>query len=283
MSNKFSVIIPFYNSEKSLKRAINSVISQDFQNWELILVNDGSIDDSETIAVGFLNDSRISYFHQTNKGVSVARNKGASIAVGNWLIFLDSDDELCSNVLNRMDILIRDYPHMTYFHFGIRMIYSNRIKEIFPHKNNKIAKLPGSFLLKSDVFKVVGGYDEFLNFSENTELFHRIDLNFSLSKTISWISVNHYDNHLGASKKIHNVIICTEYILTKHSLTLNSDIKYLYHQLVGVLYIRMNNILLARFQFIHAIRIKPWKIQTWLRYFLTFFPLVAKYIYKPNV
>ncbi|MCU7618344.1 glycosyltransferase family 2 protein [Chryseobacterium sp. PBS4-4] len=95
-----SVIIPIYNTEKFLSETIESVLSQSFDDFELILVNDGSTDNSGIICENYLKkDNRIQYFIQENSGVSVARNLGLSKAYGEYVFFLDSDDILDSEFL----------------------------------------------------------------------------------------------------------------------------------------------------------------------------------------
>ncbi|GAA5036498.1 hypothetical protein GCM10011506_30350 [Marivirga lumbricoides] len=88
-----SIILPFFNSEEYLKESIQSVLNQNFHDWELILVNDGSTDNSKDIARSY-RDSRIYYFEQENKGVSEARNLGLRNMKGDYFCFLDSDDVL---------------------------------------------------------------------------------------------------------------------------------------------------------------------------------------------
>ena len=88
---KISVIIPTYNRKHTLNRAIHSVLSQTFQPWEIIAVDDGSTDGTkEWLAKMY---PAIRYIHQSNSGVSAARNVGIKTAQGDWLAFLDSDDE----------------------------------------------------------------------------------------------------------------------------------------------------------------------------------------------
>lgn len=95
MSEKIlvSIIIPVYNAEKYIGRCLDSVLNQTFHNIEIIIVNDGSEDDSETVIQKYLKqDDRISYFYQENNGVSMARNKGMDYAGGKYILFVDSDD-----------------------------------------------------------------------------------------------------------------------------------------------------------------------------------------------
>src|SRR5574344_1434815 len=86
-----SVVIPLYNKERYIERAIRSVLNQSFQDFEIIVVNDGSTDQSVTI-VKDINDSRIRIINQKNGGVSSARNKGISEAKYAIVAFLDADD-----------------------------------------------------------------------------------------------------------------------------------------------------------------------------------------------
>jgi GT2 family glycosyltransferase len=89
-SPKFSVVIPVYNSAETLPRAIASVIEQTWPAHEIIVVDDGSTDSSLQVANGFASQVRV--IHQSNAGVSAARNRGAESATGDWLAFLDADD-----------------------------------------------------------------------------------------------------------------------------------------------------------------------------------------------
>lgn len=89
----FSVIIPVYNAEKYINECIDSILSQSFREYELILVDDGSTDKSLTVCQKYANnDFRIKVFHQENAGVSRARNKGIEIATGSYVLFADADD-----------------------------------------------------------------------------------------------------------------------------------------------------------------------------------------------
>ena len=98
---KVSIIVPVYNTEKYLARCIDSILAQTFTDFELILVNDGSKDNSGKICDEYAQkDSRIIVIHKENGGVSSARNKGLDIAQGEWISFVDSDDWISSNYLS---------------------------------------------------------------------------------------------------------------------------------------------------------------------------------------
>lgn len=93
MKPVISVITPFYNRGNLLPRMIESVLAQSFNQWELILMDDGSIDNSRDIIKKY-QDPRIRYFYTENSGASDKRNQGALKAQGKYIIFLDSDDEV---------------------------------------------------------------------------------------------------------------------------------------------------------------------------------------------
>lgn len=103
MNNIISIIVPVYKVEKYLKRCIDSVLSQSYSNWEMILVDDGSPDKCPVICDEFSKwDSRIKVIHKINEGQAIARNVGLDIAKGDYVLFLDSDDYIHSDTLKDM-------------------------------------------------------------------------------------------------------------------------------------------------------------------------------------
>lgn len=93
MEPKVSIVIPVYNASLFIERCINSILEQSYSNWELLLLNDGSTDDSLELCIKYqLEDSRITVVDQCNAGPSAARNKGISLACGKYIVFADSDD-----------------------------------------------------------------------------------------------------------------------------------------------------------------------------------------------
>ena len=126
----FSVIVPVYNSELYINECIKSIIDSNYQNWELLLIDDGSTDKSGTICDQWSQrDSRIKVFHKVNGGVSSARNLGIEKAKGYWLTFVDSDDFISPDFMSRIqekascedaDLVFNDF----------NIIYSNK-RELF--------------------------------------------------------------------------------------------------------------------------------------------------------
>jgi glycosyltransferase involved in cell wall biosynthesis len=105
----FSVVIPLYNKEKHIKKTINSVITQSFQNFEIVIVNDGSKDDGIKV-VEEIRDPRIRIFNQDNAGVSAARNKGIREARADYIALLDADDLWMPQHLEAIAKMIHGFP-----------------------------------------------------------------------------------------------------------------------------------------------------------------------------
>lgn len=102
MKPYFSIVIPLFNREHQIARSIDSCLNQDFASFEIVVVDDGSTDASAKV-VSRYTDSRLTLIrHEANRGVSPARNTGIAVATGEWLVFLDSDDELVPGALSIM-------------------------------------------------------------------------------------------------------------------------------------------------------------------------------------
>lgn len=98
----FSIIVPCYNQDKYLEECLNSVLNQTFQNWECIIVNDGSTDNSESIALSYHEkDIRFRYFSKKNSGLASTRNYGIKLSHGTFILPLDGDDKIGENYLTK--------------------------------------------------------------------------------------------------------------------------------------------------------------------------------------
>ena len=135
MQPEISVVIPLYNKEKHIARTIDSVLSQTLQNFELIIVNDGSTDNSAPV-VNTYKDSRIHLINQPNQGVSAARNQGIRNARSNVIAFLDADDEWKPDFLEIILHMYQKYPLAGLYASAFELDYHT--KRIVP----KFAGLP---------------------------------------------------------------------------------------------------------------------------------------------
>lgn len=131
MRRKYSVIIPVYNSESTLNKCVDSVLGQTYSNFELILVDDGSRDQSGQIIDEYAHkDNRVIAVHKENGGVSSARNKGIDIATGDYIAFIDSDDWIDSNYLESFNSSDADCIVS-----GFKLIENGIFKESFSLNN----------------------------------------------------------------------------------------------------------------------------------------------------
>ena len=106
---KLSVIIPVYNAEKVISNCVQSILTQDYDNIDLLLINDGSTDQSGIICEQFAQqDPRIRVVHQKNQGVSAARNHGIQLAKGDFLFFIDADDQIEKNFFHSISPFLAD-------------------------------------------------------------------------------------------------------------------------------------------------------------------------------
>lgn len=145
---KISIIIPTYNRKIMLQRAVQSVLAQEYKNWELVIIDDGSTDGTRQY-IKKLDHDKILYKFQENKGRSSARNLGIDISNGSYICFLDSDDELLSNYLDAFRILIKDNEEGIYL-AGVRLQSGVEYKTYLPQierKKHLLQCLEGTFNL----------------------------------------------------------------------------------------------------------------------------------------
>ena len=180
---KISVIIPTFNRKKTLERAIQSVIDQSLSPFEILIIDDGSNDGTEQwVKENFQN---IKYIYQNNHGVSSARNTGIENAHGDWVAFLDSDDEWLPNKLYEQVKAIDSNPEMKFFHTNEIWIRNGvRVNQMKKHKKYggyifekclDICRVsPSSVLIQKEVFDNIGIFDESLRVCEDYDLWLRI-------------------------------------------------------------------------------------------------------------
>ncbi|MHA3083449.1 glycosyltransferase family 2 protein [Acinetobacter sp. ANC 5383] len=124
---KITVVIPVYNTAPYLEKCLNSVVNQTYRNLQIIVVNDGSMDNSKAICQRFADmDTRIEFIDKYNEGVSVARNIGIERAKGEWIYFLDSDDFVEFDALESLINVAHDYQ-ADIIQFGIRSLKEGKL------------------------------------------------------------------------------------------------------------------------------------------------------------
>jgi glycosyltransferase involved in cell wall biosynthesis len=145
-----SIIIPTYNSERTIERTVNSCLTQTYKNIEVIVIDDGSTDQTGNILKS-INDSRIRYYYFENSGRSSARNKGLKLAKGKYIQFLDSDDTIEIDKIEKAMTILDNNPNIDAVQCGTRFWYGNQIVcEYKAKKRKKIEKL----LLRENLFPI---------------------------------------------------------------------------------------------------------------------------------
>ena len=184
MTFKISVIIPAYNAAKTLQTSVNSVLEQTLSEWEIIIVNDGSTDETATLATQFANqDSRIQTLTQENQGVSAARNIGIRHAQYDWLLFLDADDWIAPEFLEQMSEPLENDPSLDLIHCqwswisedGTRHDYPLvNLKDMFPLTANGCPLAMHGCIIRKSAVEAVGGFDPVLRTCEDWDLWQKV-------------------------------------------------------------------------------------------------------------
>lgn len=193
MSNPFvTVVIPAYNHEKYIRDAIESVLQQDCKDWELIVINDGSTDDTGKVVDHFKNKKKVRVYHQDNIGLSATLNKALEKAKGKYFNFLPSDDYFHpSKLSNQLAVLNRDSDSDVVYcdqeivdssgnvsNDADILAWSNvgyeTAEEILPNLFERNFIPAPSALVKTDSLREVGGFDESLIYTQDYDLWLRL-------------------------------------------------------------------------------------------------------------
>ncbi len=221
---KVSVIIPLYNKEKCIARAIGSVLNQTYVDFELIIINDGSTDQSEQIVKNF-NDQRIRLYTKDNGGVSSARNMGIAKAKFEYVALLDGDDWWREDFLSKLISLKNKFPdsgiwagrYVQVNEVG-KQIELNRFPQIeegfFELFDYLYAICSSSVLIRKSVFDECGYFNEELTHGEDTDMWIRIALKYNIcytNETISYYNIasNPLMRSIGKIPNIENHILIT--------------------------------------------------------------------------
>ncbi|MEO8721066.1 MAG: glycosyltransferase family A protein [Ginsengibacter sp.] len=175
----FSVIITTYNRSSLLLRALDSIICQTEHDWEVIIVDDGSTDDTKlTIAPYLAQGKGIKYFWQEPQGAPSAKNKGAFLAKGKYITFLDSDDEYYPCHLQSRKKLLQTHPEVGFLYGGAKVMGNKYVPDRFDYKKKihlKDCSVGGTFFIKKQIFLSMGGFAD-IPFSSDAEFYDRIKL-----------------------------------------------------------------------------------------------------------
>lgn len=194
---RFSVVIPLFNKAPYVKKALESVFNQTFRDFELIVVDDGSTDNSFSIVREVIEGAGVDHqlIRQDNAGVSTARNNGVTASCGEYICFLDADDWWAPNFLERMDWLIKAYPDAGIY--GVNYYIVSRGKQRIAlhipstgyinycdcYRKLQMPLTSISIAIPKDVFRTMGGFKPHLKLGEDFDLWIRI----ALSRKVAYL------------------------------------------------------------------------------------------------
>ncbi len=287
-----SIIIPTYNRGQSIGRSIESVLSQTYQDFEVIVVDDGSTDNTRELVAGF-NDERIRYVrHEENKGEAAARNTGIKAARCDYIAYQDSDDEwLPEKLARQIELLENASPEVGVIYTGFWKTENHKRTYVpfswVSQKNGDIHKelLKGNFigspvvLIKKECFSEVGLFDERLRNLVDWEMWLRISKHYHFRCVDEPLVVAHYDSD-NASDDPDSLIDALELVLEK-----NCDEFEVEKKLLAKHWINIGNLLVAkgrvkkgRHYIVNALRLYPFSIHLLSAAFLAFFGLYDKVV-----
>ena len=215
----FTVIIPVYNKEEFIENTIKSVLQQSFSDFELILVNDGSTDNSE-VQIQQFSDNRITFYTKENGGASSARNFGLEKAKAKFITFLDADDYWYPDFLHEMASSIEEFPNHKIFsaaievendkvvfpsQYSIKKSSEREIVDYFVASMKTTIICTSCAVFEKSVFEKVGHFDTEIKSGQDTDMWIRMGLEFPV--VFSWKILARYvydPNSLSRNKEYSN-------------------------------------------------------------------------------
>jgi glycosyltransferase involved in cell wall biosynthesis len=289
-----SVIIPTFNRVGSIQRAVGSVLDQQGADFELIVVDDGSTDNTGDV-VTRIKDDRLIYLRQENSGRCSARNFGARSSRGVAVTFLDSDDEALPGWLNNFTQMF-EQPKVGVACCGYLdvMRRDNTVREILVlprnlgpmfHHQKSLFHPPGTFAIRRELFELIGGYKEEIAFSENTELAMRLvphcESNGWKIESLAKPGIRYYRHparHAKTERDFKDLLQAAEVILTHHGEELRKKFPRGYANYCGIAGVnaaRLKQFHQARQFFISAITQYPYGFSNYARLLVCLLPFIA--------
>ncbi len=295
MSPKISIIIPAYNSEKFIKRTIQSVLNQTYKNFELIIVDDGSTDNTKEIVREFQKkDPKIKYIWEKNSGAPARpKNRGIKRSKGEYIAFLDHDDEWMPEKLEKQLNLFEKEKNLKLgFISSNGLVFNEKENKTYEHKITKRGEVfqdllannfilsSSSVLAKKEVFKNVGFFDENLKFSDDWEMWIKIAQKYEFDFfdealfKYYWHGENVMNKLKGEEKLKEHKYILEKYkdFYQKYPRAYSVRLRN-----IGSIYLLNNNLKEARRYFVKAVKVAPFYLRSWINFILSLF---GKNFYK---
>lgn len=279
---RVSVIIPTYNRSKLLIEAVRSVLNQTFQDFELLIIDDGSTDDTEQ-RIRDLQESRIRYSrNRANSGVSASRNNGISKSRGIYIAFIDDDDQWLPEKLEKqvrvLDTSPPDVGAVCTGAVSVDIKSGVPIEVALPRYSGKVLNellesnfiSTSSIVVKRECFEKVGTFDQTLSYGEDFDMWIRLARVF-LVESIPEPLIKHTDHQNATSSNNKLIARNLERIIDKHRELFRSNRKGLANYLLkaGTAYCYDGNIARGRALLLKAVRIYPLDIKLYYNIALT--------------
>lgn len=290
----FSVVMPVFNGAGTIGRALDSILHQSYSDFEVIVVDDGSEDNTGQVVEKFIPGGVVC-LRTDHAGVCAARNEGIRAAGGKYITFLDSDDQADGVWLESLYNTFNSNPGTGLVFCGAKIVDEGtsgscvmnpwNLGPIFRHQSGVL--LPGCFAVRADVLKESGGYDEGLAYSENTELVIRlIEYCFRNNLGIVTLHTPLIVYHRGRNNVKKNYYekrsAAVVHIIDKHRALFNTDKNMLavYYAIAGVDSARLKRNSLSRHFFLQAVKADPAGIRHMARLLMMLMPPLARLIWK---
>lgn len=289
-----TVIIPTYNRCGVLGRAMESVLNQKFEAFELIVVDDGSTDATKNAVLNY-TDARIIYMKRTNGGISAARNTGIAAARGSWITFLDDDDEALPEWLSTFDELLTE-PTVGVVCVGAieKQSHNGSVQVSLPRRLDEVYEnviglfMSGTFACRTSLLQDVGGFASDLTCSHATELAirlipacHRRGLTVKPTNRIL-IQVNKEKPQNRPMSGSVQLLKGVNYILETHRDTVKRSPAFVsrYLGIAGVAAVRLGLYKESRRFFLKALLANPWSVKAYLRFLISLNRHLARHVWR---
>ncbi len=292
MNPRFSVVIPTFNRGEAIRSTIDAVLGLDFDSYEVIIVDDGSTDDTAD-RLAAVSDERVRVVRRANGGISAARNTGVDAASGEYVVPLDDDDVPDASWLRSFDETIRN-TEASFVSCGCRIVEAATgavVDEVLPdwlgpdYANYDALLLAGAFAVRREIYLAVGGFAEGLQCSHQTEFGLRVlpycAANELVVATIDrpLISIARRPPKLRDESSPAKLLQGTEFLLARHEDNLSGYTRGLYHSIAGVAAYRTGQPGVARAHFMKATAAHPQQLRYPARLVVACVPPLAKRVW----
>jgi len=292
-----SVILPTYNRANTISRAIDSVLNQTYSSLELIIIDDGSTDNTSDIMNKYLKkDPRVSYIKQEHLGANYARNHGIKLAKGRYIAFQDSDDEWFNDKLEKLlnvpQLFNETYAGVfsAFYRYdqnsNKQLIPKDRIERLSWEEQFKLLLVNNfigtpSLMLKKETVTDVGGFNNNIPRFQDWEFCLRIGLKYKLYYYPEPLFISYYSPN-SISSDSEAGVKALELILSNFYEILNKDRKILSHHYyrLGSSYFVLGYKIKARDNFLKTIQNKPLYIKAWVKLIWTLFIKDEEPVYR---